>query len=278
MQPPRFAPTLVLSTVILFACDPEQDLPDDVIADELELGSDDGEPVLGDLPAELVELELEAPSNEQTTEESAACSISGVLPGPSYLLVNQQNIATTEISISVPQTAFYDFNVTLSYPPYLSSFEIQKQWHPYHVVNSDTQNVGYPFIGHDQETFDVTLQAPANAVPGSSYGAMITLYSNEDECPTPAHHWVYVRIPDCTSVGWWATGAWPTPGFDNANCYVMPLPQGQQSFVWNNGWYVKPTNGNQCAIGVFDSVNCYIGSAPNGHTAFIWNNILYFTP
>lgn len=277
----RRAPTLaaLLSASILFACDPEQGShDDDALADELELESDDGELMIGDMPAELAELEIEAPSNEQTTEGSAACSISGVLPGPSYLLANQQNIATTEIRISVPQSAYYDFDVLLSYPPYLSSFEIQKQAHPYTVVNSDTQNIGYPFLGHDQSSFDVTLQAPANAVPGSSYGAIIRLYSEDDECPTPASHWVYVHIANCTSVGWWWNSSWPTPGFDSANCYVTTIPPGQQKFIYNNSWYVTPTNGNQCAVGGFDGANCYIGSPPGGRTAFFYNDAVYFTP
>jgi hypothetical protein len=281
MQQPHLAPTLaaLLGSSILFACDPEQDFhDDDEMADSFEL--DDGEFMIEDMPSELdeLELEIEAESNEQTTEESSVCTISGPYPGATFILANSQNIGTTEISISVPQTAYYDFNVTLAYPPYLSAFEIQKQAYPYTVVTSESQNVGYPFIGHDDDGFDVTLEAPANAAPGSDYAAKITLYDTSGQC-SPTNHFLYMHIADCTSVGWWATGSWPTPGFDNANCYVASLPPGQQSFVWNNSWYVQETAGNQCAIGVFDGANCYIGSAPGGgQTAFIWNNALYFTP
>ena len=268
MQPLRFAPTLVLSTVILFACDPEQ--PDDVIADELELG----EPMLGDLPSELVELELEAPSNQQTTEGSASCGVYGPQPSSSRILADT-NIETIELNISTPTTALFDFDVVQSIPPYISSFSIQQKAHPYAIVSTPTSSPGTRlFIGSDGDLYDLTLEVPANATPGAYYIVKVKLHDeNGDLCN---YHYVYMEIPDCTSVGWWSTTPWPAPWFDGANCYVATLPPGQTSFVWNNSWYVVPTAGNQCAIGVFDGANCYIGSAPGGYGAFIWDNNLYF--
>jgi hypothetical protein len=88
---------------------------------------------------------------------------------------------------------------------------------------------------------------------------------------------VTLEIADCGQVGWWASGPWPTPTYDGANCHVAYLPPGVQSFVWSNNWYVVPTNGNQCSIGVFDGANCYIGSAGGGRTAFFYGGAMYYT-
>lgn len=270
MQPLRLAPTLALSAVLLFACDPEQDFADDASADELELGSDDSEPMLGDMPSELVELELEAASNEQTTEEESWCSVWG----PSEVLANNQKIGTAEIGIAAA-IGTYDFDLIQNYLPHFSSFNIKRTYSPYAVVASSSANLGwYPFPGRTGDTFNLTLQAPANAAPGAVYSGRIKL-NGGGQC---TDYWFNLRIADCRTVGWWSTNPWPTPWFDNANCYVAALPPGQTSFVHNNSWYVQETAGNQCAVGVFDGANCYIGSAPGGHTAFIWNNALYYTP
>ena len=100
-------------------------------------------------------------------------------------------------------------------------------------------------------TLDVDAQAPAD----------------------PSNHSI-----QCGPVGYWYQSPAPTPWYDLANCYVAPLPQGVEAFVWSNNWYVRPGPGNSCAIGWFDLANCYIGSAPAGTQAFIYANNMYFTP
>jgi hypothetical protein len=277
MQHLRLAPTTLaalLGSSILFACDPEQDFSDDEMADapELdELGLDDGQLALGDIPSEL---DIEAPSNEQqTTEEEMVCNVWG----PSNILANKFGVGTAEIGIWIPGvTAYVDFDLTQQYLPYISSFDIKQQNYPYTVLASSSTNLGWhPFVGRAGDTYDLTMRAPSNAAPGTVYSAKLKLSGGGGQC---TDLYVNLRIANCTAVGWWSTNPWPQPQFDNANCYVAPLPQGQTSFVWNNSWYVQETNGNQCAVGVFDGANCYIGSAPGGHTAFIWNNALYYTP
>ena len=270
MQQPRHVPTLavVLGVSLLFACDTEQDLDDETIVDDLEL--DEGEIMIGDMPSELPELELEAASDEQTTEESAWCSVYG----PSNVLANNQKVGKVEISIAAV-IGNYDFDLTQQYLPHLSSWNIKRPYYPYAVVASSSANLGwYPFVGRTGDTFELTMNAPANAAPGAVYTSKIKL-NGGGQC---TDYYVNLRIADCTSVGWWPSNPWPTPTFDNANCYVTSIPQGQQKFIYNNSWYVTPTNGNQCAVGVFDGANCYIGSPPGGHTAFFYDDGVYFTP
>jgi hypothetical protein len=275
MQQPRHIPTLavVLGVSFLFACDTEQDLDDETIAEDLELDDDDdGELMIGDMPSELPELELglEAVSDEQTTEEESWCGVYG----PSNVLANTQKVGTAEIAISA-QLGNWDFDLTQQYMPFLSSWDIKRTYSPYAVVASTSANLGWnPFVGRTGDTFTLTMQAPANAAPGSVYTSKIRL-NGAGQC---TDYYVNLRIADCRTVGWWHTTPWPTPGFDNANCYVTTVPPGQEKFIWNNSWYVKPTNGNQCAVGGYDGDNCYIGSPPGGRTAFFYNDHVYFTP
>jgi hypothetical protein len=276
MKSLRLPPTLaaLLGTSILFACDAEQDLPDDEMADTLEPddgGLDDGELVSGDIPSDLDELDLEAVSNEQTIEEeSAACWMTG----PGQVVANNQKEGTAVFFISAPGVNYLDFDVTLSGSA-LASWEIKRRVYPYTVVASSSLNLGWnPFVGRTGDEFDFIMHAPANAAPGSVHTARVRL-NGSSQCDD---YLVSPRTQDCTHVGWWWNNSWPTPWFDTANCYVTNLPPNQESFIWNNSWHVKATNGNQCAIGGFDGTNCYIGSPPGGHTAFFWNNNLYFTP
>src|SRR5690606_23069457 len=150
MQPHR-VPTLaaLLGVSFLFACDTEQDLDDEA----LEL--DDGELMIGDMPAELagLELDLEAASNEQTTEESSWCGVYG----PSEILANQQKVGKAVFEIAATHGT-YDFDLVQQYWPYLSSWTIKRTYYPNAVVASSSSNLGwYPFVGRTGDTFDLTL-------------------------------------------------------------------------------------------------------------------------
>jgi hypothetical protein len=276
MQSLRLPSTLaaLLGTSTLFACDPEQDLHDDEMADTLELDDgelDDGELESEDIPSELDEPDLAAPSNEQTTEEAMSC---GVWGESQVVLANKWGVGTTEFQMWAPWVGNYDFDVAFSGAS-LASWEIERTYYPYAIVASPSSNLGwYPFVGRTGDTFDFTMRAPQNAAPGSVHTARVRL-NGSGQC---TDYYVSLRIVDCTHVGSWWNNSWPTPWFDNTNCFVTGLPPGQQKFIWNNSWYVTPTNGNQCAIGWFDGANCYIGSPPGGRTAFFYNNSLYYTP
>src|SRR5690606_11232620 len=110
------------------------------------------------------------------------------------------------------------------YWPYLSSWTIKRTYYPNAVVASSSSNVGwYPLVGRTGDTFDLTLNAPTNAAPGAVYSSRIKL-NGGGQC---TDYIVNLRVADCTAVGWWPTNPWPTPSFDNANCYVETLPPGQ---------------------------------------------------
>lgn len=261
----------LLATVGLSACDPDVD---ELALDELELDeldeSDESDP-LSDLPEEqqLEPLELLA-DREPQADSSALC-----VDVPFQVVANNQNVGHAHVLIEggVP-VEWYDFEV-LEYES-LQSWSITSKNYPYATVATSSAPGWHTFVGRGGDTFDFAMQAPANATPGSVYNVRLT-FRALDGFPY-CNVWTSVRIPDCTTVGWWLNGPWPTPWFDNANCFVQGLPPGSESFVWNNGWYVKPTNGNQCSIGSFDGANCFIGLAPGDHTAFIWSNNMYFTP
>jgi hypothetical protein len=274
MSHSRLAPAIItlLGFATLPACDSEHD-PDAELYEAL----DDEPDALLDIdnpPVDPDTLELLDPVTEQPYNLSN-CLIADKI----QVLANNSDRGTVNLQIG-PGVAWmngYDFEVTpVAFFDELGDWWIRKTpqaggtlvardgypgWHAFNTGSGDTF------------TFEM-LATYGNPTPGWVYDNVVTLQGNGVYCSLL----IQLRIPDCTSVGWWSTNPWPTPWFDNANCFVASPPPGHQSFIYNNSWYLKPYNGNQCAMGVYDNANCYVGSAPGGHTAFIYNGSFYFTP
>lgn len=262
----------ILSIVValpMLACDdPDGEPVGDVEA--LEILED---PELADLdlagtvafdPSERDEPELLAPDDD---EQTVSCSL-GL---PNVVLAGPSKQRTAHGTIYGIAQAMYFFDAVRPTYPWLFNWKIKIG----QAVVAQLNQPSTYFFASDGTGFDVDLQAPSGAVPGGTYDLEVRLYNTLGQklCTDE----VTLEIADCGQVGWWATGPWPTPWYDNANCFVGGLPPGSQGFIWSNNWYVVPINGNQCPIGSYDGANCYIGSAPSGHTAFIYDNIMYYT-
>jgi hypothetical protein len=264
----------------LTACDLEPEYLDDELEQvDAELVADIDP--LDPIDAELLDADaIEAPPGD---EQTVSCGL-GL---PNVVVADANNAGTAVITLSgIPSFSPYeDYHFeayelndlvhyqTLSYWYISSSYAVYGPSVFYGTPSSMNYSVFAAVAG---DTFDLVMQAPAGALPGWSYEVEVQLHDlNGVLCSDTV---TMILPPDCGDVNWWSTNPWPDPWFDGANCYVAPLPEGAESFVWNNGWYVEATNGNQCAIGVWDTANCYIGSAPDGHTAFIWHDAMYYTP
>lgn len=272
---PLVSATLSLvALVYLSACDPQLDPSEedaDALDDADELDGTDSSPA--DLPDdELDELaQVEAVDDDQNV---STCSL-----GLPYLVVANANtkIGTSSLTLSGVPGDYYHFEANV--PQGLDAMLIRHNYSPYYGIYSYTEynpQFWTSFPTGNGAGFDVTYTAPPGAFPGWEYPIEIELrtLSRDIVCTDNVILWIPRA---CGNVGYWATGTWPTPGFDGANCFVAGLPPGSQPFIWNNGWYVKPTNGNQCSIGVYDTANCYIGTAPAGRTAFLYNHTMYYT-
>ncbi len=133
-----------------------------------------------------------------------------------------------------------------------------------------------PFSAANGGTIDFFMQAFSSGQPGWIYEFDIELRSHPGGQLICSDTTALELLPECGNVGYWWTQPWPIPWHDTANCYVAPLPAGSTGFVWNNGWYVTPTNGTQCSIGTYDGANCHIGTARAWQTAFIWDGNMYY--
>lgn len=264
----------LLAALPLLACDEVGEPTDaelEALDDELDPAREGLDPELLALegvvamdPSERDEFELLGPDED---EQTVACGLglpTKVFAGPSL----QRSVHGT---ISAIAQGMYFFDAVRPTFPYLSNWTIKIGQAVVARLNQPSQF----FFASDGTGFDVVMQAPPGATPGMSYDLEVRLYNNLSQrlCTDT----VTLEIADCGQVGWWASGPWPTPTYDGANCHVAYLPPGVQSFVWSNNWYVVPTNGNQCSIGVFDGANCYIGSAGGGRTAFFYGGAMYYT-
>jgi hypothetical protein len=252
---------LVLLTALnLVACDP--DSGSDVALEGDELEQDFPLPDLGigeDRP-----LEWEHEDDAQTV----SCSL-GL---PDVVLAGPSKTATVAGQISGVSTGTYRMNASrMNYPWWIADWRIYVGGNQVAAFNLPATN----FVVSNATPFEVFMAAPPNAPLGGVYPLEVGLYTTQNQLV--CKDVVSLELANCGAVAWWYTNPWPAPWYDGANCYVAYLPAGAQGFVWNNNWYVTPTNGNQCSIGSFDGVNCYIGSAPAGHQAFVWSNNLYFT-
>ena len=277
MHHARLAPAIVavLGFAPLSACDSELD-PDDPMSDVLDdeaFGDEalDDAPEL-DIPAELDTLEILEPGVEDQHTVSNCLSASAT-----YVVADQSERATITLQIGsgVGYGSDYDFDVTPThFYDQLGAYWIRRL--PQNNLVASTSSPGWnSFSAGSGTSFTFEMLATySTPQPGRVYRNTVTFQGNGHVCSQV----IQLRIPDCRTVGWWWTNPWPTPFYDTVNCYVATPPPNQQPFVWSNSWYVKPQNGNQCAIGNFDGVNCYVGSPPGGHTAFVYDGNFYFTP
>jgi hypothetical protein len=269
----------LLGFVTLSACDSEHEL-DAEMYDALDDASDDALDL--DIPSDVdtVEIldpiseghpdELEAVPEEQHTVTVTNCLIAS----QTQVVADINNKGTVNLQIvGAPWTNSYEFWVTpVGFHDELGSWTIRKT--PQNTLAGSDVYPGIAVTTGAGDTFKLEMFANSPPTPGAVYNNVVRFVGNVYDCTVL----IQLRIPDCTHVGWWWNSSWPTPSYDGANCYVATPPPGQQSFVWNNSWYVTPQNGNQCAMGGFDGANCYVGSAPAGHGAFIWSGYFYFTP
>lgn len=277
MSHSRLTPAIItlLGFATLSACDSEHEL-DAEMYDALEL--DDAIDL--DIPSDLDTVEIDPiseghPDELEAVPEEEHTVTNCLIADQTYIVSNNSGMATVNLQIvGVPWTNNYAFEVTpVAFYDELSDWEISN------YMGQEVASKGQPgsFIATGSgATFELDMKATfaSPPTPGRVYKNVVRFAGNGFNCT----QLIEMRIPDCTHVGWWWNSSWPTPWFDNVNCYVTTPPPGQQSFVHNNSWYVTPQNGNQCAIGTFDGHNCYVGSAPGGHSAFIWSNNFYFTP
>jgi Tectonin domain len=61
---------------------------------------------------------------------------------------------------------------------------------------------------------------------------------------------------------------------DGLNCLLNESPAGTKAFVYKDGFYTTPLNGNQCVLGTFDGLSCYLGLKPK--TGFIFQEKYFY--
>jgi hypothetical protein len=91
----------------------------------------------------------------------------------------------------------------------------------------------------------------------------------------------YYTYNPCGSVGSWYQNPAPVPTWDGSSCSVanVPVPPGENTFIYANHWYITPGEGNSCSMGNFDGANCDIGTPPLGATAsFVDGYAVYTLP
>lgn len=253
----------------LSACDPDL---------EAELDPDD-ELGLGDLPADDSVLEIDV---ETASEERTSCNL-----GLPDIVVADANKAATVMALGWVPAAQDTRRYRVVGPSGSHPLPTLESWVLRDGIGNPPPSIGASGSWDGWSTlvwasgnilFYLDLQARWWVPPGASHKIEVSLHEL-DGTLVCADQTYFVVPPLCgQGVRWWSTSPWPTPSFDGANCHVAPLPAGAQPFIWNGGWYVHATNGNQCSIGVWDNANCYIGHPPVGNTAFIYNNALYYTP
>lgn len=281
MSHSRLTPAIItlLGFATLSACDSGHEL-DAEMYDALDDASDDALDL--DIPSDLDTVEILDPISEgqpgelEAMPEEEHIVTNCLIADQTYLVADKNEMGTVTLQIvGVPWASDYDFDVTpVAFYDELGSWTIRTI--PQNSLVASDSNPGWSSVTTGSgATFKLQMLATySNPTPGRVYRNVVRFAGNGFNCT----QLIELRIPDCTHVGWWWNSSWPTPSYDGANCYVATPPPGQQSFIWNNSWYVTPQNGNQCAMGGFDGANCYVGSAPAGHGAFIWSGYFYFTP